>query len=211
MNWKKAPKGKTRGSFRINGTGAGILVEVPINNPGNKNIRGFVESKGYISMEAANFSANNQSKGRGWQLIPNLGRTESAMASYPDEAAQQKLSENSPYLVYDFHSFSSGEAEIEFYLSPTLDFRNQGGLEFAVSIDNKGPQVINMHEQTEDDWDTSVANNITKVRTTANLEPGNHTMKVWAMESGVVLQKIIIKTGEDKESYLGPPENVKVD
>ncbi len=211
VNWEKAPKGQTRGSFRINGTGKRITVEVPINNPENENIKGFVESNGYISMEAANFSENNKEDESGWELVPNLGRTGSAMASFPNEPTQKELNENNPYLAYDFHSFSSGEAEVEFYLSPTLDFRNQGGLEFAVSINDGEPQVINMHEQTEDDWGTSVANNISKVSTTVDLKPGNHTLKVYAIESGVVLQKIVIKTGEDKESYLGPPESAKVE
>lgn len=186
-------------------------MEVPINNPADENIKGFVESNGYVSMEAANFSQNVKQAGSGWELVPNLGRTGSAMVSYPDEPTQEELSENSPYLAYNFHTFSSGEAEVEFYLSPTLDFRNQGGLKFAVSVDDRAPQVINMHEQTKDSWDTSVANNVTKVSTTVNLEPGNHTLKVWAIESGVVLQKIIIKTGEVGESYLGPPESARAE
>jgi hypothetical protein len=211
VDWEKAPKGQTRGSFRINGAGAGITIEVPINNPENSHIKGFVESNGYISMEAANFSENKKLNGSGWQLIPNLGRTGSAMASYPDEPTKQDLSESNAYLAYEFHSFSKGKAEVEFYLSPTLDFRNQGGLEFAVSVDDKEPQLINMHKQTEDNWNTSVANNVTKVKTTIDLEPGNHTLKVWAIESGVVLQKIFIKTKEDKESYLGPPESARVE
>ena len=211
VNWEKAPKGVNRGSFQIKGTGNKATIEVRVNNPQDENIKGFVESNGYISMEAANFSENNQVNGRGWQLVPNLGRTGSAMASYPNEPTQQELSANNPYLEYNFHNFSSVEAEVEFYLSPTLDFRNQGGLKFAVSVDDREPEVINMHEQTEDGWNTSVANNVTKVKTTINLEPGNHTLKVWALESGVVVQKIVIKTGEDRESYLGPPESAKVE
>jgi hypothetical protein len=211
VNWEKAPKGMTRGSFQIKGAGKKVTVEVPVNNPQDRNLKGFVESNGYISMEAANFSENNQVNGRGWQLIPNLGRTGSAMASYLHAPMQQELSKNNPYLAYNFHNFSSGDAEVEFYLSPTLDFRNQGGLKFAISVDDREPEVINMHEQTEDNWNTSVANNVTKVRTTINLEPGNHSLKVWAIESGVVVQKIVMRTGENRDSYLGPPESAKVE
>ncbi|WP_029036522.1 glycosyl hydrolase 115 family protein [Salinimicrobium xinjiangense] len=211
VNWEKAPKGQSQGSFRIKGTGAGITVEVPINNPVKEDIKGFVESNGYISIEAANFTKNYQKNGSGWQLVPNLGRTGSAMTSFPDEPVQQEISKESPHLSYKFHNLSRGEAEVVFYLSPTLDFRNQGGLKFAFSIDDREPQVINMHEQTKDNWNTSVANNVTKVKTKINLEPGNHTLKVWAMESGIVLQKILIKTGEEKETYLGPPESAKVE
>src|SRR5690606_39028640 len=108
---------------------------------------------------------------------------------------------------YHFHSFSEGKAEIEFLVSPTLDFKNSGGLRFAFSIDGKEPQRLNIHKDTEDKWDTSVSNYITMVTTGIDLKQGNHTLRIWPIDPGVVLQKIVIKTGEIKPSYLGPPES----
>ncbi|UJH90662.1 hypothetical protein LZ575_18090 [Antarcticibacterium sp. 1MA-6-2] len=210
VNWGKAPKGSSTCSFQVNGTYKQVTIKVPVQNFNKGKIQGFVESNGFISMEADNFSENVQVDGKGWQLIPNLGRTGAAMTSFPHEPTQQEVSKDNPYLAYDFYSFTQGKAEVEFYLSPTIDFRNQGGLEFAYSVDDGAPQVINMQGQTKDNWDTSVANNVTKVSVTVNFNPGNHTLKVWAIETGIVLQKIVIITGEKKNSYLGPPESAKV-
>lgn len=53
---------------------------------------------------------------------------------------------------------------------------------------------------------TSVGNNITRVISELNLEEkGNHTLKIWAIDSGMAIQKIIIRKGEIGNSYLGPP------
>jgi hypothetical protein len=212
VNWEEAPKGTIRGSFQIKGTGKKVTVEVPVNNPRDENIHGFVESNGYISMEAANFSENVQKEGRGWQLIPNLGRTGSAMAAFPGAPVHEEFSLNNPYLTYDIFTQNEGEAELVLFFSPTLDYLNKGGLNFAVSVDEKEPQMLNLHQDTKDGWAASVSNNVTRVRTIIHVgKPGAHTLKIWAVETGPVLQKIVLKTGEVEDSYLGPPESAKIE
>jgi len=207
IDWTKAPKGKSTGSFSIQHGKNSINIEVPIHNINTENVKGFVESNNYIAMEAANFSEHGNDE-QGWTLVPNLGKTGATMTSFAETPTRGELSEGNPYLAYDFHNFSTGEMSIEFLLSPTLDFQNKGGLRFAYSIDDSEPKIINMHQDTDDDWGTSVGNNTTRVISELNLEEeGNHTLKIWAIDSGIALQKIIIKKGEVSESYLGPTES----
>ncbi|PKD19732.1 glycosyl hydrolase [Salegentibacter salinarum] len=207
IDWDKASKGKKTGSFSIKQGRNSVEIEVPIHNISSENIKGFVESNNYISMEAANYSKKGNDE-QGWTLVPNLGKTGSTMTSFTETPTHGVFSEDNPYLKYDFHNFSTGEMKIEFLLSPTLDFHNTGGLRFAFSIDDAEPKIINVHQDTHDDWETSVGNNITRVISEINLEEkGNHTLKVWALDSGIALQKIIIRKGDVRESYLGPPES----
>jgi hypothetical protein len=37
--------------------------------------------------------------------------------------------------------------------------------------------------------------------------PGRHTVKFWALDPGLVLERIVIDAGGLKPSYLGPPES----
>ncbi len=47
-------------------------------------------------------------------------------------------------------------------------------------IDDKELQIINMHEDTDDDWGTSVGNNTTRVISELNLEnSANHSLKIF--------------------------------
>ncbi len=41
-------------------------------------------------------------------------------------------------------------------------------------------------------------------------KPGVHVFKVWMIDPGPVLEKIVIDTGGVKESYLGSPESFLV-
>jgi len=95
-----------------------------------------------------------------------------------------------------------------------LNFIPGRGLRFAVSFDDEPPQVVTLVPATYSaqngnrDWETSVEDNARHARTRFTLaKSGYHTLKIWMIDPGVVLQKLVMDLGGLKQSYLGPPES----
>jgi hypothetical protein len=216
IDWGKAPDGEESSPITITGSdGSTAIVHAKIFNPAkdvSDGLKGYVESNGYIAIEAENFTKNLPGSLATWKKIPGLGRTLSAMHPVPVNASRQNPRSGSPVLEYDFVTFKTGEIKVNAIISPTLNIYNDEGLEFAVSIDDQDPVLVNIHKNFSfQDWEESVRTNSRVLTTTHTLaSPGNHTLKVWMVDPGIVLERIEIITGEPKKSYLGAPQSVKI-
>ena len=228
IDWKKAPKGTHRIPITISGPNlpygkAGkksVTVFAFVNNPSSPKrdeLSGFGESNGYVSMEAANYTSAVSSSTVDWLTIPNLGRTGSAVTTTPVTSEVQTLSDKSPRLEYKMHLFTSGEVKVNVYLSPALNYQSNQGLRYAISFDDEQPQVIAFQAaDTIPDfrypqwWNEMVSNNVRIVATRHTItKQSEHILKFWMVDPGVVLQKVVIETGNVKPSYLGPPESAR--
>lgn len=215
-DWSKVPEGKHEVRITISQSdGKKVVVKVPIFNPDLvdiKGFKGFVESDGVVSVEAEHFSRNIPVGNLKWEVIPGLGRTLSGMKVFPVTAKPQNPLKGSPCLEYDFCLFHSGKVDVNLYLSPTLNYFNDGGTELAVSFDDETPVILNMNKNNQlKTWENRVSNNINQVVSSHRLDkPGKHTLKIWMVDPGVVLQRIIIDCGGLKPSYLGPLESSKI-
>ena len=99
---------------------------------------------------------------------------------------------------------------VKAYVSPSFNFAaRKEGLRYAVSIDDEVPQIVNVvADSSLKAWEQSVADNIIVPATKHQLaRSGDHTLKFWMVDPGVVLQKLVVDAGGVKPSYLGPPES----
>jgi len=219
-DWEDVPEGEQSIPIKITGPDNSVVtVNAVVNKSSTEQyvMKGFIESNGYISIEASHYNQAIENDSTYWQLIPCLGRTLSAMSGYPVTSKPIKIGKDSPHLEYNINFASTGEMKLNFYLSPTLNFQKDEGLLFAVSFDDEEPQILNMHaDATRPDWtypqwwNTAVSNNVMIKSSTQKIDnAGEHTLKFWMIDPGVVLQKIVIDTGGLKPSYLGPLESFK--
>ncbi|WP_421871028.1 glycosyl hydrolase 115 family protein [Marinoscillum sp.] len=215
IDWGKVPEGTVKGEVTISGGGRDFKVTVPLRSF-MPVAAGFVENNGVIAIDAAKPDKMVTTKEVTWSVVPNMGRTGSSITMEPADAPVQQTGKKSPMLQYTFTALDSGQVTIATYLSPTLNYKKEDGLKYAIAIDDEEPQVINIHEgETQPDWEypdwwnNSVTDHIKKKLSTHRVnKPGVHTLKVWMIDPGVVFQKFVLNSGGLKESYLGPPTSV---
>jgi hypothetical protein len=175
---------------------------------GSKNV--FYQQNGYVSMEADHYTKAVNGNGIKWQVLPDHGKTGSAITTMPVTAAEQPVSNNSPYLEYTMYFYGKPDSvKLLAYFSPTLNFHNDEGLKYAVSFDDETPQTISINKDDNNQrlWNEWVATSII-IKTTKHhiISPGKHVLKFWRVSPAVVLQKLVVDAGGVKQSYLGPPE-----
>jgi Glycosyl hydrolase family 115/Gylcosyl hydrolase family 115 C-terminal domain len=183
--------------------------------PNNINGNVFFEDNAYVSIGAAHFTKAINTEGIIWKILPDLGRTSDAVTTFPVTAPEQKININAPHLEYEVYTYSTDSFKINAYFSPSLNFHNtQEGLQYAISIDDETPQTISINKEDKNSisgiWNKWMTENI--IIKTSNhkiLKAGKHTVKYWMINSGVVLQKLVLDFGGVQQSLLGPPETKK--
>ncbi len=211
VDWKKMEPGNNKGIITVRSGDQKATVHLTAEKFGAEKlqrIEGFVETNGYISIEAEHFSGKTQPGDVQWIIIPDLGRTGSSVTVSPVTAESREPGEDM-VIEYPVHLTSTGEVTIHAYFAPTLNYTGGEGFEYAVAFEGEEPRVVNVHEgQNNDDWQHWVANNvIVSISSHKIKEPGNHLLKFYMVDPGLVLQKIVIDTGGLKPSYLGPQES----
>jgi len=222
VDWSQVPANTTSSSIQITDSAhRSIQVQVSVSNsvvPIGKSFSGFVEADGYVSMEAEHYTRATATADVRWDKIPGLGRTLSGMSIFPVTADTILPPQPSPCLEYKMFLNHNGPVEVQSLLSPTLNFVSGRGLRYALSFDNQPPQIITAVPadysvgagDSNRDWEKTVMDNIRQVNATLTLtQPGEHTLKFWMVDPGLVLQKLIVNCGGLKPSYLGPPESFR--
>lgn len=171
--------------------------------------KGFIENNGYVSMEADHYTRAINRDNITWKIIPDIGRTGNGVTIFPVNIPSMELTDKSPHLEYDMYLSKEGDATVKLILSPTLEFNNNKGLRLAISIDDATPQVLDMHtDKSLKEWERMVAQNAKYLTTKCLIKgAGKHTLKIWAIDPAVILQKIILDMGGVSPSHLGPPES----
>lgn len=182
----------------------------PLSRPNDAKLGDFVERDGVVAIHAGHFAEQTDSGGNvGWRVVPGLGRTGSAVTVMPSNAAIEAAT--APSLNYRFHSVTNGPAKLRVRLLPTYPLVSGRGLRFAVAIDEAKPLPLAVTKGFDNKrgtgWDERVLANSTEATLELPaLAPGWHTLRLIAVDTGVVVDKIVIEFREPFASYEGPAE-----
>lgn len=214
IDWSQAPKGQASGWVEISGASWGSAkVAVNAFNPTlSFEPLGFVEGDGYIAMHAEHFARSGGNNNFHWEVIPQHGRELSSISVFPISDFSFEDTSKAPYVEYDFALVTPGELHIHSYFAPSLAFFPGRGLRVALAVDDEKPQVLDLAANfSQADWEDAVSNEIRVLTSKHKVErAGNHKLRVYMVDPGVSLEKIVIDTGGLKPSYLGPQESRKM-
>jgi len=172
---------------------------------GSKNV--FSEWNGGVSIEAEHFQKSTAAGKFAWQVIKGLGKTGDSVSVQPAKAAT--FTADSPTLEYQVEIETSGQFAINFLLIPTQPLVSGNGLRFAFSIDGGEPQQIVVDkglEVSSRKWAQNILDQTTIGIASIALTKGRHVLRIHAVDTGVVLDKIVLASGQLPLSYFGPPE-----
>jgi hypothetical protein len=199
-----------KGTLSYSGPDVNQEVGITLFNPEEAsvgNVEGYVESNGCISLEAEHFSRKNDTSPARWSVMEGLGRTGNSMVAMPFNMpgfrTTDEILSGSPSLEYDLWIFTTGEAVLRLNCIPSFPVNKDHGLRVACSLGDEKPLIVDSKGEKD------VISNLLTVKTKLNFTSvGPHTLKIWMVDPGLVIDKIIIDTGGVKDSYLGPPESV---
>lgn len=234
IDWDRVPKGENKKeaplghdyqlippSYKVNSAigfeanGEKTTIGVSVFNPKFKaleNYKGFVEDKGFVSMNAENFTRRKKGSEAVWETLEGIGYTNKICLALPRTAAsRENLSDiiaNSPSLEYDFYTFNFGEVDVNVQAIPTHAFYGGSGVRCALAIDDAEPVLVDFQTLgRSDEWKQNVLKNAS-VKSTKQIvdKAGKHTLKIWMVDPGVMLDQVLIDLGGWKDSYAFPPE-----
>jgi len=217
VDWSKVPEDAADGTVMVSsGEGRPMVYTLhakkqPVTR---ENAQGFVESDGYVAMEAADTTARANNGQMEWVELPGYGETKSGMTVFPVTAASEMNSRTS--LDYRMYLYDAGDFELQMTLAPTLNFVPGRGLRFAVSVDDEPRTTVDaLGHNTDKDWAEAVSDGVRRVTVPLKIRTsGYHTLKVWAVDPAIVIEKLVVSYGTNgslRPNYLGPPESFHTD
>ena len=184
-------------------------------------------SNGEFSFIASNYSAMGTGKSRdgkevGWLAMPGYGKTEGSVKPFPVYTDDCLIGEG-PWLDYKVYvpAGQSGSYQLNMFFGQSNDISFFEGkeLNFGLQVNGGSLQKKNALENnyisgnnSNGPWNSNILNcghvmnygNIT-------LNEGVNTIRVYAMDQNLLLQKVVIsRSGSFKSSYTGAPQSYRV-
>jgi len=195
-DWQQPPRNTMPVVYRID------------NPPIDYSTRAFKEKNGYISIEAEHYSKISDGQGVQWTIIPNFGKTLSGLTLLPTKV-QLRDEHKDVYVEYFVETTTAADsARLTLIFAPSLNFNQNKGLRYAVQINNRTEQIVNINQsytiKEMEHWQANSANKSTSIHA---MPSGQHRIRVRFLDTGLVLEKLLLDLGGLKPSYLGPPKS----
>jgi hypothetical protein len=219
VDWAKAPTGEdVRETIRFAGAGQEIPVEVSLFNPANTAAMSgvdFVEDNRRVVMEAAHASALSPGKDAKWETVRGLGYNGESISVFPTTVAVRlepdRIRAESPCAQYRVWVQHAGDWKITVRALPTFSVEAGKPQRYAIALDDEPPGIVSLpvaaSEQNRQ-WQENVLRSAALAASTHTIaRSGVHTLKIWMVDPGIVLDTILADVGSTEPlGYTWPTE-----
>lgn len=214
VDWKQLQQ-DAQGVLLINGAGQTIEVHVhakwlDISGVSEKT---FIEHNGIVSIEAEHAYRVVPSAEKEWKVINHYGKHHSSIKVYPD-VYEPLHRQEAPYVEYMVQINEPGEYTLTVYTAPTNNLTPVVELKYAVIVDEHPEVIVNalpVHfiagHPNKGSWGRGVIENGHRSTTAHQLDQGTHSIKLYSVDAGLVIQKLVLSKEELPSSWFGPPES----
>jgi hypothetical protein len=153
-----------------------------------------------------------------FKIIKDFGKYGFGIKAFPliKSFLPNEKSPSVSYLIYSEYAF---KAEITLCTSPANPLKYGGKLSFGLKINSESVKEVDITgsdykagDNNCKEWASAVLNAEHRATIIGNIKKGNNEIKIFARQSGIVLERILITQVGDKkkESYLGAVNGIKV-
>lgn len=174
----------------------------------------FIEQEGILVIPATKWAVSNAAPTGSFQKIMQYGKYSSAIKAFP--VTQHFALGEGPSVTYFAAVEKAGNYVLKLLSAPSNPLFPGGRLYVGVSVNAGEARRVATVSETyiagktgNEEWSKGVLDQIHETELGVYLKKGSNTITVYAMEPGVVLERLIlVRTGEKiKSSYLGPQES----
>jgi hypothetical protein len=216
VDWRKLPKsGDATAYLTFSGAGKKIRVAVQALASQSKvlaDYQGHIESNGYVSIVAAHYSRKVDKPTSQWALVKGLGHTGQSLQAQPLQATSlvepSQLQGQAAMVEYDFYTLTPAAPVLTVATLPTHPATRQASMRYGVALDNGPVETVDFKTVgRSDEWKQNVLRNSALRQVKGQmLTPGRHTLKLYLIDPGVVLDRITIDLGGLRPAYGTVPE-----
>ncbi len=168
----------------------------------------------FIVMEAEHATAFVPGTDARWQKIIGLGYNGEAVAIFPAtvavRATPEKILAESPCLQFHISISTPGDWRVTVRALPTFSVETGKPQRYAIAFDDAPPQIISLplsQDERNRVWQENVLRNAALTTSThAVAAVGQHTLKIWMVDPGIVLDAVAAQTGGGRLGYVWPAE-----
>ncbi len=220
IDWSKVNEDKS-GTVTLEGAESTVTIQVnaKVYDTAALEKQTYVYANGYASMLAGNYTASQKgADGAECKVIENYGKMGQSVRAFPSTGSFASKPEDAPYVEYKVSVPKEGDYKLTAYTGPSNNIdRDDVNIRYGVSVNGSPISVVSTIKSSNfapgeysGSWTTDVKANGRRTESDIHLTAGVNTIRIYAVDPTLLLQKLVVSEASVKTSHLGPDESYYV-